>query len=48
MTAYFVFDDTEMLVCERIYFDTPTMMKQLLSPVTVTVVDCGTAHLAEV
>ncbi|MGZ4511488.1 MAG: ester cyclase [Mycobacterium sp.] len=30
MTAYFVFDDTETLVCERIYFDTLTMIKQLL------------------
>jgi predicted ester cyclase len=30
MTAYFVFDDTEALVCERIYFDTLTMIKQLL------------------
>ena len=29
MTAYFVFDDTETLVCERIYFDTLTMIKQL-------------------
>lgn len=30
MTAYFVFDESETLVCERIYFDTPTMLKQLL------------------
>lgn len=30
MTAYFVFDDTETLVCERIYFDSLTMVKQLL------------------
>lgn len=33
MTAYFVFSnfqDTETLVCERIYFDTLTMIKQLL------------------
>ncbi|APT11145.1 ester cyclase [Mycobacterium avium] len=30
MTAYFLFDDTETLVCERIYFDTLTMIKQLL------------------
>ena len=30
MTAYFVFDDSETLVCERIYFDTLTMIKQLL------------------
>lgn len=30
MTAYFIFDDTETLVCERIYFDTLTMLKQLV------------------
>lgn len=30
MTAYFVFDETETLVCERIYFDSLTMVKQLL------------------
>jgi predicted ester cyclase len=30
MTAYFVFDHAETLVCERIYFDTLTMIKQLL------------------
>ncbi|OBJ62334.1 ester cyclase [Mycobacterium sp. 1423905.2] len=30
MTAFFVFDDVETLVCERIYFDTLTMIKQLL------------------
>ncbi|WP_139589387.1 ester cyclase [Mycobacterium ulcerans] len=30
MTAYFVFDEAETLVCERIYFDTLTMIKQLL------------------
>ncbi|ORB83001.1 polyketide cyclase [Mycobacterium kansasii] len=30
MTAYFAFDDTEILVCERIYFDTLTMIKQLV------------------
>lgn len=29
MTAYFVFDHAENLVCERIYFDTLTMIKQL-------------------
>lgn len=31
VTAYFVFDEHENLVCERIYFDTLTMLKQLLS-----------------
>ncbi|ORW04456.1 ester cyclase [Mycobacterium kyorinense] len=30
MTAYFVFDADENLVCERIYFDSLTMLKQLL------------------
>lgn len=30
MNAYFVFDEAETLVCERIYFDTLTMIKQLL------------------
>jgi len=30
MTAFFVFDEREQLVCERIYFDTLTMLKQLL------------------
>ncbi|MCV7259350.1 ester cyclase [Mycobacterium shimoidei] len=30
MSAYFVFDADENLVCERIYFDTLTMLKQLL------------------
>lgn len=30
MTAYFIFDDAETLVCERIYFDTLTMVKQLI------------------
>ena len=30
MNAYFVFDDAETLVCERIYFDQLTMIKQLL------------------
>lgn len=29
MTAYLVFDESETLVCERIYFDTPTMVRQL-------------------
>lgn len=31
MTAYFVFDEQENLIAERIYFDTLTMLKQLLS-----------------
>ncbi|NMN95478.1 ester cyclase [Antrihabitans stalactiti] len=30
MTAYFIFDENENLVCERIYFDTLTMLKQLI------------------
>jgi hypothetical protein len=31
MTAYFVFDDQENLVCERVYFDRLTMVRQLLA-----------------
>jgi predicted ester cyclase len=30
MTAYFLFDENETLVCERVYFDTLTMLKQLI------------------
>lgn len=30
MTAYFIFDEDENLVCERVYFDTLTMLRQLL------------------
>lgn len=30
MTAYFIFDEDENLVTERIYFDTLTMLKQLI------------------
>ena len=30
MTAFFIFDDEEVLVCERIYFDSITLLKQLL------------------
>ncbi|OBK22905.1 polyketide cyclase [Mycobacterium asiaticum] len=30
MTAYFIFDNQENLVCERIYFDSATMLRQLL------------------
>jgi predicted ester cyclase len=33
MTAYFVFDADENLVCERIYFDTLSMLKQLIGGV---------------
>ena len=35
MTAYFVFDDDEKLVVERIYFDSLTMLKQLISGVNL-------------
>jgi predicted ester cyclase len=31
MTAYFVFDENEELVCERIYFDQLSMLRQLLA-----------------
>ncbi|QSQ22723.1 ester cyclase [Pyxidicoccus parkwayensis] len=30
MTAYFIFDAKETLVCERVYFDTLSMLKQLI------------------
>ncbi|WP_394830242.1 ester cyclase [Pendulispora rubella] len=30
MTAFFLFDANETLVCERVYFDSLTMLKQLL------------------
>ncbi|MEW2397978.1 ester cyclase [Streptomyces sp. NPDC046862] len=30
MTAYFIFDSDENLVCERVYFDSLTLLKQLL------------------
>lgn len=35
MSAYFVFDENEKLVGERIYFDTLTMIKQLLGGVNL-------------
>lgn len=31
MTAFFIFDQQEKLVCERIYFDALTMFKQLMA-----------------
>ncbi|NOK15897.1 ester cyclase [Corallococcus carmarthensis] len=30
MSAYFIFDEAEKLVCERVYFDTLSMLRQLL------------------
>ncbi|MBU8894005.1 polyketide cyclase [Corallococcus sp. H22C18031201] len=30
MTAYFIFDAAETLVCERVYFDSLSMLKQLV------------------
>ncbi|MFP2956613.1 ester cyclase [Myxococcus sp. 1LA] len=30
MSAYFIFDESETLVCERVYFDTLTILKQLV------------------
>lgn len=35
MTAYFVFDENENLVAERIYFDTLSMLRQLVSGVNL-------------
>ena len=29
MTAYFLFDENETLVCERVYYDTSTVLQQL-------------------
>lgn len=29
MTAFFIFDDNEALICERVYFDSLSMFKQL-------------------
>ena len=33
MTAYFVFNETEELVCERIYFDQLTFLRQLIAAI---------------
>jgi len=30
MTAFFIFDEDETLVCERVYFDSISMMRQLI------------------
>lgn len=30
-TAFFIFDDRETLVCERVYFDSLSMLKQLIA-----------------
>ncbi|MEU6538470.1 ester cyclase [Streptomyces sp. NPDC047000] len=35
MTAYFLFDADENLVCERIYFDSLTLLKQLIGGVNM-------------
>jgi predicted ester cyclase len=35
MTAFFIFDDNENLVCERVYFDRLTMVAQLLRGIDV-------------
>lgn len=35
MTAYFIFDAQQNLVCERIYFDTASLLKQLLGGINV-------------
>ncbi|GAA2678132.1 MULTISPECIES: ester cyclase [Actinosynnema] len=35
VTAYFIFDEDETLVCERVYFDTLTMLKQVLTGVNL-------------
>jgi len=33
MTAFFIFDEDETLVCERVYFDSISMMRQLIGAV---------------
>lgn len=35
VTAFFIFDDNEHLIAERIYFDTLTMLKQLLGGINL-------------
>ncbi|MDI5965906.1 ester cyclase [Streptantibioticus silvisoli] len=35
MTAYFIFDEHENLVCERVYFDSLSMLKQLLGGINL-------------
>jgi predicted ester cyclase len=35
MTAYFIFDEHENLVCERVYFDTLSMLRQLIGGIDV-------------
>jgi steroid delta-isomerase-like uncharacterized protein len=35
MTAYFVFDEHDQLVCERIYFDQLSMLRQLLAGINL-------------
>jgi steroid delta-isomerase-like uncharacterized protein len=35
MTAYFVFDEQEQLVCERVYFDQLSMLRQLLAGINL-------------
>lgn len=35
MTAYFVFDEREELICERIYFDQATLIRQLLAAINL-------------
>jgi predicted ester cyclase len=35
MTAYFVFDENEELICERIYFDQLTLIRQILGGINL-------------
>jgi predicted ester cyclase len=35
MTAYFVFDQSENLICERIYFDQLTLIRQILGGINL-------------
>jgi predicted ester cyclase len=35
MTAFFIFDEDERLVCERVYFDSLTLVKQLIGGINL-------------
>lgn len=47
MTAFFVFDENEVLVTERVYFDQLTMMRQLLKGVNLKSVS-GVIQMAKI
>jgi predicted ester cyclase len=47
MTAFFVFDEQERLVCERVYFDQLTLLRQLLAGIDLKSA-AGLVRLAKV